>query len=217
MSTKRLQQIDKLALPDHYFLTESDVCIYWGEYTARAGFGFSETNGLISNLKKKMDRKGRPEWRYKLQAIATASAIFAKFIRADALKSATLVPMPPSKIASDAAYDDRMLQVVRGIAPGLDVRELIKCKKSDKASHERSDRPSPQELKENMYIDSDLIKPTPTQIFLFDDVLTTGAHFVAAKEILNNHFPGVSVLGIFVARRVPETVEFDAITDPDEG
>ena len=39
-------------------------------------------------------------------------------------------------------------------------------------------------------------------IFIVDDVLTTGAHFVAAKSLLKRQFPETPVMGVFVARRV---------------
>ena len=44
-------------------------------------------------------------------------------------------------------------------------------------------------------------------LFLVDDVLTAGSHFRAAKDLLSLNFPGVPVVGLFVARRVPGTTE----------
>jgi hypothetical protein len=34
-----------------------------------------------------------------------------------------------------------------------------------------------------------------------DDVLTTGAHFRAAKRVLHARFPQAQIIGLFVARR----------------
>ena len=70
----RLTQVDDLTRPDHYYLTAEDQCLYFGEYTARKGFNHSETNQLILNFKKKMDRRGLLEWRYKTAAIDTAGS-----------------------------------------------------------------------------------------------------------------------------------------------
>ena len=39
-------------------------------------------------------------------------------------------------------------------------------------------------------------------IFIVDDVLTTGAHFVAAQSLLKRQFPETPIKGVFVARRV---------------
>jgi hypoxanthine-guanine phosphoribosyltransferase len=44
---------------------------------------------------------------------------------------------------------------------------------------------------------------TSTSLVVVDDVLTTGAHFKAMQRILNERFPDVSLIGVFVARRVP--------------
>jgi hypothetical protein len=69
----RLTKIDELTFPDHYRLNDTDECYFIGEYTARAGFSHSATNDLISNLKKSIDKKDRPEWKYKGWAIAHAA------------------------------------------------------------------------------------------------------------------------------------------------
>ena len=69
MFPDRLSAIDKLALPDHRQLTEADNCYYLGEYTARESYRFSETNNVISNFKKELDRRGKREWVYKENAI----------------------------------------------------------------------------------------------------------------------------------------------------
>ena len=49
-----------------------------------------------------------------------------------------------------------------------------------------------------------LTTPEPSVIAIVDDVLTTGAHFRAASAILAAQFPEVQILGLFLARRVPE-------------
>ena len=49
-------------------------------------------------------------------------------------------------------------------------------------------------------------------IGFFDDVLTTGAHFKAVQALLQSQFPQTEIVGLFIARRVPETVnEFDVV------
>ena len=35
---------------------------------------------------------------------------------------------------------------------------------------------------------------------MVDDVLTTGAHYRAAKKVLRMRWPGLNVLGLFIAR-----------------
>lgn len=50
------------------------------------------------------------------------------------------------------------------------------------------------------------VPPAPKKtVVLVDDVLTTGAHFVAARNVIRADFPDCRVLGIFIAKRVPAT------------
>ena len=45
-----------------------------------------------------------------------------------------------------------------------------------------------------------ITSPPPRALGLFDDVLTTGAHFKAAQRVLQHRFPGIPIAGIFPAR-----------------
>lgn len=103
-----LTKLDELYLHHHWYLSREDECYFSGEYTARRGYAYSETNGLISNLKKGVERRGLPEWRYKEQAIWLAAARLRESLSPAFLQSATVVPIPPSKAPTDLLYDDRM-------------------------------------------------------------------------------------------------------------
>jgi hypothetical protein len=92
----RLTKIDKLTFPDHYRLDNADECYFIGEYTARAGFNYSATNDLISNLKKGMDRKDRAEWKYKVRAISQAASQLREALPPEIRNGATFLPVPPA-------------------------------------------------------------------------------------------------------------------------
>ena len=208
---QRLTKIDDLARPDHFYLTAADDCYFLGEYTARKGYAFSATNQLVLNFKKALDKKNTAQWRYKEQAISDAAAAFRSALNDDWLNIATLVPIPPSKAKDNPFYDDRLVQMLRSIRtqPCLDVRELIIQHVSTAAVHDQENRPSPDQIQANYGIDDALKNPTPGVIGLFDDVLTTGAHYRAASAALKQNFPGVRVIGFFIARRVPEAVDIE--------
>jgi predicted amidophosphoribosyltransferase len=70
------------------------------------------------------------------------------------------------------------------------------------AAHATTIRPTIAQLISNFILDESLAAPQPRSIALVDDVLTTGAHFVAAKALLAARFAGVPIRGLFVARRV---------------
>lgn len=204
---QRLTKIDELALPDHWYLTPEDTCYFLGEYTARKGYAFSVTNNLVLNFKKPVTRRGQAQWQYKEQAIVQAAAAFRASLNVEWLNVATLVPIPPSKAKTDPLYDDRLVRMLKAIraTPALDVRELIIQTQSTDAVHDQTTRPRPDQIEAIYQVDASLKTPAPTVIGLFDDILTTGAHFRAAQAVLQRAFPGVRIIGVFIARRVPES------------
>lgn len=217
----RWSVIGDLERPDHYHLPPGPTCIFWGEYTPYKhtdgkGWNFSPTNQLISNFKKKMERRGQPDWSWKARAVATVGQAFAKMFNWNdpTLANAAFIPMPPSKARTDPNYDSRILDAVKMMAVAsrrqLDIRDCLSFDGAHEASHETDDRPSPEQLYETLIFDplQARIAAQPGIIFLVDDMLTTGAHFVAASRKLGEVFPGVQVVGVFVARRrVPNPFE----------
>lgn len=214
---QRLTKVDELIRPDHSYLTAADTCYFLGEYSARKGYAFSPTNQLVLNFKKPVDRRGRPEWVHKERAIAAAAAAFRVALNTAFLDVATLAPMPPSKARTDPLYDDRVLRMLRAIrpAPVIDIRELLVQPVSTDAAHVVAVRPRPEDLVGRYQVDGTLAVPAPRVIALVDDVLTTGAHFKAGQEVLQQAFPAARIVGLFIARRVPEAIDFEAFLDGD--
>lgn len=212
---RRLTEIDDLTRPDHSWLTPADRCLFLGEYTARKGFSFSATNQVVLNFKKSVERRGRPEWQHKERTIKEVGHAFGAAIKAEWLARVTLVPIPPSKAKTDPLYDDRMVRMLRSIpaAQPLDIRELIIQQQSMTAAHDADVRPTPDDIAAGYQIDEQLAQRTPTVIALFDDVMTTGAHYVAARRVLSARFQQATIFGFFIARRVPETTDFSAFFD----
>lgn len=210
----RLTKIDELTRGDHTFLTDEDECLFFGEYTARKKWSYSETNRLILNFKKPVTRKGQPEWQYKARAINEVARAFSTYI-ADAFRSITLVPVPPSKLRSDPEYDDRMMDMLRALSalPGItpDVRELVIQTRPMPAAHDSMNRPPPAEWEKVYAIDEALAQSAPTWIGIVDDVLVTGCRFRAMSTVLKKRFPDARITGLFIARRVPEAVDLSEI------
>jgi predicted amidophosphoribosyltransferase len=169
-------------------------------------------------LLKRARESGDVQWFYKEQAIVTAGRTLRSVLGTGGnelwLRNATLVPIPPSKVAGDPLYDDRIFRVLCecGIGLKLDIRQLVHQRQAMLAAHESERRPRPREIADNYYIDEALAQPEPSAIGVFDDLLTTGCHFKAMKAVLNDRFPGVAVTGIFLARRVAETDDPNAET-----
>lgn len=205
--SKRVQQIDSLTRPDHFYLDADDVCYYAGEYTAGEGHAFSETNQLVLNFKKSLETRDTSQWRYKEIAINKVAAIFRCAIKVDA--QITFVPVPPSKAKHDPLYDDRMDRMLDRVCDGLcaDVRELVIQKQTLDPFHLSPTRPRPDDLIANYEFDSSIAEPAPTTIIICDDVITTGSHFKAIKHVLKKHYPNTTIAGLFLARRVPKSFD----------
>jgi predicted amidophosphoribosyltransferase len=195
-------------------LDEGDDCYFYGEYTARRGFNFSETNRLIFNFKKGMEKQSNAyEWRYKAKAIRQAAQMLRETLASqpnlEALRGATLVPIPPSRSKKDPLYDGRVVSMLQqlSVGIGLDIRELVVQKETVEPSHSATSRATPNSLAQNYEIDVSLKDPYPNSLWVFDDVLTTGAHFKAMKKVLNEAYPGIPCIGVFLARRALEADE----------
>jgi predicted amidophosphoribosyltransferase len=136
--------------------------------------------------------------------MSTCSNALGKSLNPDWLKEATFVPIPPSKAKGDPEYDDRMRVICEKIPAEsqIDVRDLVWQTESYEAAHESDHRPSVADLLKIYQINEDASAPAPKAICIMDDVLTAGVHYRAMHTVLSRRFPGISIVGIFIARRV---------------
>lgn len=211
----RLTIIDELTRGQHYHLDEDDRCFFFGEYTARQGHSFSETNNLILNFKKGVDKRGRAEWAYKKAAVRRIAGLVNSISDTDVL---TFVPVPPSKCPTDPAYDGRLIDVLRlcqQTKPNIDFRELITQKVSMLASHAAENRPTPEQIAQNYVFNHAAAAGLRNNIVIFDDVLTAGSHYKAMKSTIRQHIPDKAIIGVFIARTAREA-EWVEDTDLDD-
>lgn len=213
--TFRLIKIDETLRRDHRYLTDDDDCYCLGEYFPRGGYKAGPVNSMISNFKKPVTKRNLAEYRHKENDIFRAGQLVRKVFNEGALAQCTFIPVPPSKAKSDPLYDDRLVQVLRTGQPALDVRELLVLNASTRAHHEFAEgekRPTPDDLYALLSIDpSYLIKPLNGTVFVFDDVLTNGTHFKACKRKILECEPSAKVVGLFIGRRKPPELDFEAI------
>jgi hypothetical protein len=200
----RLSLIDDSSRHDHFHLTDGDVCYYLFEYTSHRDYSFSSTNNLISNLKKKPSLRGNQGYHYKGRAISECARSLAQTLNPAWLNTATLVPIPGSKMHGDPDFDDRVERICRSLGTQVDVRNLVRQTASTVASHEvgEGERVTVEQLLDVYQIDEGVSQPPPSTVGIVDDVLTAGTHFRAMHTVLSGRFPAVPIVGIFVARRV---------------
>lgn len=205
MMKSKLQRIDDSLIKEHSYLEGDDECLFYGDYTPREGYGFSEMNNLIINFKKPMTKKKNPmEWRHKEKATKEIAEIIVSLESWEELKKSTWVPIPPSKKKDDPLYDDRLIQVLDRIQKreaSFDFRELVLALKSRNAASSGGVRLVPDGHYRNWKINENLIMLGSKNIVVFDDIITTGSSFKGMKRLLKETFPNVKILGVFIARR----------------
>lgn len=206
-STKA-RKITALELPDHAFLGADDECYYFGDYTPGKLFSHSQTNQTIWNVKKPLSAKGTAAWRYKNEAITTIGKSIAANLNPALVHQAVLVPIPPSKPPTHPEFDDRIERVVDAANPFQGAKVLRTAVTRD-PNHIGQNQRSVEGIYQSLEFSENpenLIRHT---CILVDDVLTTGASFLACKRKLLELNGVTRVLGVFGARCAWEKPDFD--------
>ncbi len=216
---RRFTWIDETNRGDHYYLTEQDRCVFFGDWHAGKGYEGGPTNQLIVNFKHKPSkvRKRANLANYKDQAISTIAAGLRGAIRRPSVESYTWVPIPPSKIPEHEDYDERLIRVLnRAFSPyDVDIRSMVRQTESTASDHTSGgDRLTPARLFEIVEVNRDELERGEVRqkgIVLFDDVLTTGKHFKCCQKRIREALPEVPILGVFVARCIHQIADFDSL------
>jgi predicted amidophosphoribosyltransferase len=175
---------------------ENTIYYFFDDYVPRGTFKAGKTNSLIANYKKNVDSP-QGELYYKKKAIREVSQYIKKDF--DELKdNFTFIPIPPSKAKDEPLYDDRNLKCLN-LALNCNVIDIISFKETHESFHITGKRLPPDELIKNLEINNVEIKTK--NILLFDDFLTSGSHFKACKNLLQQFYPDKVVYGLFIARR----------------
>lgn len=217
---RELVKIDIAVKAEHAALRwPDDECYYLFDFYPGKRYGFDPGNDLVKNFKRRVDRSdgaalNRKDWAMQDIAYLLGPALTSLFDPA----TTTFVPVPPSATRSTPLYDDRVAELLRLACPATaDIRELVVCRQEREPVHFSAERPSAEELLANYELGEGAggvgelgaaalnaaaaVEPVRERIVVFDDVITSGNHFVACKRFLLGHFPGRQVVGVFVARR----------------
>lgn len=206
---KKIERIGLQSFPCR--LEDTDICYYAREYIPGGGFGASEANDLVQNFKKPMDRQGRPEWKYKDNAIRRFAADLAQLDF-----SGTIVTcVPSSKCKTDPMYDDRMEKTFNYLSQtqqAIVIEYPFALRTTVTAAHLGGARDVESFYGQLHWVG---FQTAPVNnVVLVDDVITTGSHFKACKRLILEHHPNASVFGVFWARSVHPDVEniFEGVT-----
>lgn len=199
---RRADESDDLA---HFSGYQEYPIFYARIYTARQGFAYSDTNQLVKNLKIDLSQTHRLQ--HKTAAIERFARETADFVRHNKTYHFDFVPMPPSKRPGHVDYDARIEEVARRVVAlcpeNSRHRPLLHVTAQIEPFHEREGGRSWQELYDVLAIAPDGATPESEKehlLVVFDDVLTTGAHYEAARRRLLEVYPDQKVIGICWAK-----------------
>jgi len=205
-----LRWLETFERADHLLLSERDRCAYLSEYLAGCRYDGGYVNQLIRNFKchPSMARRDDRCGRYKRQATLTLARWLRRAVAREWVECSTWVPVPPSRQRGDPDFDDRLSRTLSLAFAGydLDLRCLLRQSQSTERDHAMRDRQSEAALYRLLRLDSRALelRAPRERIVVFDDVLTSGKHFKCCERRLREHLPRVSIVGVFLARRVPE-------------
>lgn len=177
------------------FLQEEDKIYYWEFYDPVYLMGYTPASSLICNLKKTPDD---PHFQYRQKSLQEASEILECFLERTNLSAITIVPIPQSSCVGTFDYVSLLAEILDGSKCEPDIQNLFCFKQKNEKTHYSSGRRDSQIIQANLRINEERLSSCKTKIVLFDDVLTTGAHFAACKNLILSCRPDVTVFGLML-------------------
>jgi hypothetical protein len=196
---KKIDAIELLNLPH---LNSDDDCYYAKDYYSGTGYQGGEVNNDILNFKKAPNLPGQ---NYRTEAIYKFAIEASVLIDCESKKTYAVTAIPSSKSKSDPLYTKRFedfFSELSKIRPCLDVIWPVSSKITITPAHIGGYR-NPKNIEENYQFDG-FKENAPDFILVFDDVLTSGAHFRAFKDFLIKSGYSGKVYGVFWAKSKKE-------------
>lgn len=209
------------------FLQDNSSYCTYARIRVKGGHEKSEANQLISNLKMSSEVKtSKPaRWRYKLKAIQQFASELKSLLGGALDQNVPICFLPTSKKEGDPEFDPRWKMLEKSLLK-LDSRFRIEKPfeviDSTEAYHSSGESRNPRTIQNNLkwlgFPQNDF-----KEIILIDDVLTTGAHFIAARNLIceNHSIKPQKISGVFWAKHQHPVIdlskEFDDLSQLLEG
>jgi hypothetical protein len=173
----RLERVSRRALlaGDHAYLTVTDQCYYLRTYQCRA-------DGDFCSIIRRFKRSEGDVVQWVASQLRGASP-------SEWLDEYTFIPVP----SAEGFVRTGVSEALRA-AGILDIRPALRQQVILPPSHLVRHR-----ARQEYSFDETYGSPLPKAVVLFDDVLTSGSHFRAAKDVIQNRW-NTRVIGLFICR-----------------
>lgn len=176
---------------------DQDDLYFFGRWRYQGGFSASYANQLISNFKMPVRFRNGNRWPHKQAAVNQYAYETARALP----ENATVFFLPSSKLPDHPEYDPRLEMLARVFTekrPDIRLVNPIEPRVSTEAVHEQEDPDvrDPEVIGANL-IWNDSMPEGTEKIYILDDVITSGGHFKAYKNLLRHHLPNIEVCGLF--------------------
>jgi hypothetical protein len=192
------KRVDEITLSSLPHLKSGDICGFAYDYL-KGGFQRGPVNENIINFKKAPDAQGQ---HFRNQAISKFSLDASGLFNCESGKDYFVTAIPSSKAKNDPGYDNRFedfFKELKKLCPCIEIVWPVSAKATVPSAHQTTGGRNPQTIMQNYQFDG-FGTITPERLMVFDDVLTTGAHFRAFKDFLINNGYAGQVVGIFWAK-----------------
>jgi hypothetical protein len=180
------------------YLSEKDTIYYHFEYS-RGGYQKSPANQLVSNYKKGIEHRNEKQWHYKKDAIGRFANLIIETPIGD---NRIFLAGAPSKRRDSPLFDSRnedVLKIVNKVT-GIPISFNLEAIQDSEPIHFQPGYRNPERVR-GLYSFIPF-ENVPDIVYIVDDVITSGSHFVVWRDLIHEAHPMVEVRGIYLARTV---------------
>ncbi|WP_419421506.1 phosphoribosyltransferase (plasmid) [Legionella sp. D16C41] len=194
---------------NRFALSEDDDCFYYMHYEPNSDLNKSHEKQTIVNIKisKEELEKNPNRLYYKEKGLREVSSWLVNTINKHKrlIEEYLWIPAYSSKAKTDKFYDDRLqkiLSLVKEKIPEFNWFDAFDVKQTVESSRKSNKRNINEKLN-NLIIDRRFTQHLKSKkIVIFDDVLTTGTTFQAAKAKLKEVDDSFYIIGVFISKTV---------------